>query len=52
MLGLLIALTAKVRAMLENDFARARRVTAADLRSRSFAFRFAVRAARLSAPVQ
>lgn len=45
-------LATHVRAMLENDFAHARRVTAADLHSRSFAFRFAVRAARLSAPVQ
>jgi cardiolipin synthase A/B len=44
--------TAKVRAMLEKDFADARRITAADLRGRSFAFRFAVRAARLAAPVQ
>jgi cardiolipin synthase len=43
---------ARVHAMLDRDFASARRVTSADLRSRSFAFRFAVRAARLSAPVQ
>ena len=42
----------QVRAMLEEDFARARRVTTDDLRARSFAFRFAVRAARLAAPVQ
>jgi cardiolipin synthase A/B len=45
-------LAAQVRAMLENDFAHARRVTAAEFHSRSLAFRFAVRAARLSAPVQ
>ena len=42
----------QVRAMVEEDFARARRVTTDDLRARSFAFRFAVRAARLAAPVQ
>jgi cardiolipin synthase len=42
----------KVRTMLERDFAEAKPMTAADLRSRSFAFRFAVRVARLAAPVQ
>lgn len=48
----LVDLSAWSYAMLENDFARSRRVTAADLHSRSLAFRFAVRAARLTAPVQ
>jgi cardiolipin synthase len=42
----------RVQAMLENDFAHARRVTGRELRLRSLALRFAVRAARLSAPVQ
>ncbi len=45
-------LASQVRAMLEADFANAERIRAADLRSRSFAFRFAVRAARLASPVQ
>ncbi len=45
-------LAAQVRAMLEADFAEAERITASDLRARSFAFRFAVRAARLASPVQ
>lgn len=45
-------LATEVREMLENDFAGARRVTAAELHKRSFAFRLAVRAARLTAPVQ
>ena len=45
-------LAARVRAMLEDDFAHAERFTFADLQARSFAFRFAVRAARLAAPVQ
>ena len=44
--------TSRVRAMLEADFAASERITAADLRARSFAFRFAVRAARLASPVQ
>lgn len=44
--------TSRVRAMLEKDFAESERLTAADLRSRSAAFRFAVRAARLASPVQ
>ena len=42
----------QVRAMLEADFAESQRLTAADLRARSFLFRFAVRAARLASPVQ
>jgi cardiolipin synthase A/B len=45
-------LAADVRKMLEDDFARSQRVCAADLQARSLAFRFAVRLARLSAPVQ
>ncbi len=45
-------LASQVREMLEADFAEAQRITAADLRERSFAFRFAVRAARLASPVQ
>ena len=45
-------ITAQVRAMLENDFAESERLTAADLHSRSYAFKFAVRAARLASPVQ
>ena len=43
---------AQVRTMLEADFANSQRITAADLRNRSFAFRFLVRAARLASPVQ
>ncbi|MGZ7081377.1 MAG: phospholipase D-like domain-containing protein, partial [Thermoanaerobaculia bacterium] len=45
-------LAAQVRLMLEDDFAHAERVTAAQLRRRSLPFRFAVQAARLAAPVQ
>ena len=45
-------IAAEVKRMLEADFARATRMTAADLRARSFAFRFAVQAARLASPVQ
>ena len=45
-------LASQVRAMLEADFAEAERITGSDLRARSFAFRFAVRAARLASPVQ
>lgn len=45
-------LASKVRAMLEADFGNAERITAADLNARSFAFRFAARAARLTSPVQ
>jgi cardiolipin synthase len=42
----------RVQAVLDNDFAHARRVTGRELRLRSLALRFAVRAAFLSAPVQ
>jgi cardiolipin synthase len=42
----------QVRSMLEADFANAERIKASDLHARSFAFRFAVRAARLASPVQ
>jgi len=42
----------RVRSMLEADFADAERLTGADLRKRSFAFRFAVQAAKLASPVQ
>ena len=42
----------QVRTMLESDFANAERITAADLHARTFAFRLAVRAARLASPVQ
>ena len=45
-------IASEVSAMLEADFANAERITSADLRARSFAFRFAVRAARLASPVQ
>jgi cardiolipin synthase len=45
-------LASHVRAMLEADFANAERITTEDLQKRSFAFRFAVRAARLASPVQ
>jgi cardiolipin synthase len=45
-------LAAQVHAMLQRDFGRARRMAAADLRARPPWFRFAVRLARLSAPVQ
>lgn len=45
-------LSAQVRSMLEADFANAERITVADLEKRSFAFRFAVQAARLASPVQ
>jgi cardiolipin synthase A/B len=45
-------LASQVRAMLEADFANAAEITASDLRARTFAFRFAVRAARLASPVQ
>jgi cardiolipin synthase A/B len=46
------SLARQVQAMLEGDFAQSSRMRAAELQARSFAFRFAVRAARLSAPVQ
>ena len=45
-------LSSQVRKMLESDFADAERITAEDLRKKSFAFRFAVRVARLASPVQ
>jgi cardiolipin synthase len=45
-------LATQVSAMLETDFTNAEPITASDLRARSFAFRFAVRAARLASPVQ
>ena len=45
-------LASQVRAMLEADFANTTEITASDLRARTFAFRFAVRAARLASPVQ
>jgi cardiolipin synthase A/B len=45
-------LASQVRAMLENDFAHAERITCEDLRARPFLFRFGVRAARLAAPIQ
>jgi hypothetical protein len=38
--------------MLEADFARSRLVTEADIRARGPLFRFAVRAAQLTAPIQ
>jgi cardiolipin synthase len=43
---------ARVRAMLEADFAESTPMTGAQLQARSFLYRFAVRAARLAAPVQ
>jgi len=45
-------LAGQVKQMLEEDFRNAQRITAADFRARSFAFRFAARAARLASPVQ
>ncbi|PYQ52052.1 MAG: cardiolipin synthase [Acidobacteria bacterium] len=45
-------IASQVRTMLESDFENAERVTAADLHARTFAFRLAVRAARLASPVQ
>jgi cardiolipin synthase len=41
----------QVAAMLERDFQQARRASAADLRDRSWPFRWAVRAARLFDPI-
>ncbi|MFZ1642826.1 MAG: cardiolipin synthase [Candidatus Contendobacter sp.] len=41
----------QVAAMLEQDFQQARRTSAADLRDRSWPFRWAVRAARLFDPI-
>lgn len=46
------ALAQQVQTMVDHDFAQASRKHAANLQARSFAFRFAVRAARRSAPVQ
>jgi cardiolipin synthase len=43
---------ATVCEMLENDFAQCRQVTAEEAASRPFWFRFAVRVARLMAPIQ
>jgi cardiolipin synthase A/B len=45
-------MASQVEAMLAADFAEAQRIKAANLHRRSFAFRFAVRAARLASPVQ
>ena len=42
---------AQVAAMLEHDFQQARRTSVADLRDRSWPFRWAVRAARLFDPI-
>ncbi len=44
--------TAQVAAMLEQDMADARLVRAGELREHGFLFRLAVRAARLTSPVQ
>lgn len=46
------ALAAQVHQMLEQDFADAKLVQARELKARGFWFRFAVRCARLLAPVQ
>lgn len=46
------AFAKEVEAMLQNDFSRARRMEPGELRTRPLSFRFAVRAARLLAPVQ
>lgn len=43
---------AEVHRMLDIDFSRARRMTAADFDGRSWWFKFAVRLARLAAPLQ
>lgn len=45
-------LAAQVHQMLEQDFADSKPVTAQELKDRGFWFRFAVRCARLMAPVQ
>jgi cardiolipin synthase len=42
----------EVARMLEADFARSRLVTEADIRAKGPLFRFAVRAAQLTAPIQ
>jgi len=44
--------THQVVAMLQRDFADARPMTTAELEARSFWFRFATRAARLTAPIE
>ena len=44
--------TRQVAAMLENDLSHARLVRPGELQEHGFLFRFAVRAARLTAPVQ
>ena len=46
-----VAFAAQVEAMLEQDFARARPVSAAQVQSRGWPYRFAVRAARLLSPI-
>ncbi len=46
------AFASQVEAMLEADFARSRAMTRADIDDRPFWFKLAVRAARLTAPVQ
>ncbi len=43
---------ARVQGMLEEDFARSKPVTVAQLKEKGFWFRLAVRAARLMAPIQ
>ena len=45
------AFATQVEAMLERDFSRARRVTAAEINERGWPYRFAVRAARLLSPI-
>jgi cardiolipin synthase A/B len=45
------AFATQVEAMLERDFSRARRVTAAEIDGRGWPYRFAVRAARLLSPI-
>ena len=44
--------TAKVADMLETDFSHSREMKSGELAAKGFWYRFAVRAARLSAPVQ
>jgi cardiolipin synthase len=43
--------SAQVAAMLEQDFAAARPITAAEVHARDWPYRFAVRAARLLDPI-
>jgi cardiolipin synthase A/B len=45
------AFATQVEAMLQRDFSHARRVTAAEVEARGWAYRFAVRAARLLSPI-